>query len=140
MPNLDRAFVNGLLNPEELARALRESPLDPTNGATSTGVTRLQYLEKLYSKYDQILGFPVGTTKELWSDQHEGQTSGNPALDQLVNFSLVESATKEQKQVMLSQLSDLIVKLSEDICDETQEEFQESMNRLADFVRNYDQQ
>jgi hypothetical protein len=48
---------------------------------TSTGVTREQYLERVYSAYDQILGFPTGTTMELF-----GQNNENPALDQLVDF------------------------------------------------------
>jgi len=114
MPNLDRAFMNGLMNPAELSRALRESALDQTNGATSTGVTRQQYLDTLYSRYDQILGFPNGTTKELWADQHIGQVSGNPALDQLVNFDSA-AATLSEKIAAVSVLAEKLEKLCEEI-------------------------
>jgi len=117
MPNLDRAFMNGLMNPAELARALRESSLDSTNGATSTGVTREQYLNTLYSRYDQILGFPSGTTKELWADQHDSQVSGNPALDRLVNFDS-SNATKDQKFAMITMLSETIERLATEVSEE----------------------
>jgi hypothetical protein len=129
MPNLDRAFMNGLMNPTELARALRESTLDPTNGATSTGVTREQYLDTLYSRYDQILGFPTGTTKELWADQHNGQVSGNPALDRLVNFDS-SNATKEQKFAMITMLSETIERLANEVSEEVGSEIDESSERL----------
>ena len=129
MPNLDRAFFNGVMNPEELARALRESPLDPTNGATSTGVTREQYLDTLYSRYDQILGFPTGTTKELWADQHAGQVSGNPALDRLVNFDS-SNATKEQKFAMITMLSEAIDRLTTEVSEEISGEIDADTERL----------
>jgi hypothetical protein len=137
MPNLDRAFMNGLMNPEELARALRESALDPTNGATSTGVTREQYLDTLYSRYDQILGFPTGTTKELWADQHAGQVSGNPALDRLVNFDS-SNATREQKFAMMTMLSETIERLATEVADEMQDEIGADAERLREFVRNWE--
>ena len=129
MPNLDRAFMNGLMNPAELARALRESPLDPTNGATSTGVTREQYLDTLYSRYDQILGFPTGTTKELWADQHTGQVSGNPALDRLVNFDS-SSATRDQKSAMITMLSETIERLATEVAEEMSGEIDADTERL----------
>tara|TARA_R100001163_G_C4955180_1_gene121286 strand:- start:43 stop:471 length:429 start_codon:yes stop_codon:yes gene_type:complete len=129
MPNLDRAFMNGLMNPAELARALRESPLDPTNGATSTGVTREQYLDTLYSRYDQILGFPTGTTKELWADQHTGQVSGNPALDRLVNFDS-SSATRDQKFAMITMLSETIERLATEVAEEMSGEIDADTERL----------
>jgi len=136
MPNLDRAFMNGLMNPAELSRALRESALDQTNGATSTGVTRQQYLDTLYSRYDQILGFPNGTTKELWADQHIGQVSGNPALDQLVNFDS-SNATREQKFAMMNMLSQTIERIATEIADEMEDEMGADVERLREFVRNY---
>ena len=129
MPNLDRAFMNGLMNPAELARALRESPLDPTNGATSTGVTREQYLDTLYSRYDQILGFPTGTTKELWADQHTGQVSGNPAIDRLVNFDS-SSATRDQKFAMITMLSETIERLATEVAEEMSGEIDADTERL----------
>lgn len=135
MPNLDRAFMNGLMNPAELARALRESALDPTNGATSTGVTRQQYLDVLYSRYDQILGFPNGTTKELWADQHIGQVSGNPALDQLVNFDSA-AATLSEKIAAVSVLAEKLEQLCTEINDESPSD-EADIERLQNFVRNY---
>ena len=135
MPNLDRAFMNGLMNPAELARALRESALDPTNGATSTGVTRQQYLDVLYSRYDQILGFPNGTTKELWADQHIGQVSGNPALDQLVNFDSA-AATLSEKIAAVSVLAEKLEQLCEEINAESPSD-EADIERLQNFVRNY---
>ena len=135
MPNLDRAFMNGLMNPAELARALRESALDQTNGATSTGVTRQQYLDTLYSRYDQILGFPNGTTKELWADQHIGQVSGNPALDQLVNFDSA-AATLSEKIAAVSVLAEKLEQLCTEINDESPSD-EADIERLQNFVRNY---
>jgi len=135
MPNLDRAFMNGLMNPAELARALRESALDPTNGATSTGVTREQYLDTLYSRYDQILGFPNGTTKELWADQHEGQVSGNPALDRLINFDST-NATLSEKIAAVSAISETLERLCNEINDESPSD-EADIERLQNFVRNY---
>ena len=135
MPNLDRAFMNGLMNPAELSRALRESALDPTNGATSTGVTRQQYLDTLYSRYDQILGFPNGTTKELWADQHIGQVSGNPALDQLVNFDSA-AATLSEKIAAVSVLAEKLEQLCEEINAESPSD-EADIERLQNFVRNY---
>lgn len=135
MPNLDRAFMNGLMNPAELARALRESALDPTNGATSTGVTREQYLDTLYSRYDQILGFPNGTTKELWADQHAGQTSGNPALDRLINFDAV-TATLAEKIGTVQILSEMLEQLCTEINAESPSD-EADIERLQNFVRNY---
>ena len=135
MPNLDRAFMNGLMNPAELARALRESALDPTNGATSTGVTREQYLDTLYSRYDQILGFPNGTTKELWADQHAGQTSGNPALDRLINFDST-NATLSEKIAAVSAISETLERLCNEINDESPSD-EADIERLQNFVRNY---
>jgi hypothetical protein len=135
MPNLDRAFMNGLMNPAELARALRESALDPTNGATSTGVTRQQYLDVLYSRYDQILGFPNGTTKELWADQHIGQVSGNPALDQLVNFDSA-AATLSEKIAAVSVLAEKLEQLCTEINNESPSD-EADIERLQNFVRNY---
>lgn len=135
MPNLDRAFINGLMNPEELARALRESALDPTNGATSTGVTREQYLDTLYSRYDQILGFPTGTTKELWADQHTGQVSGNPALDRLVNFDAV-TATIAEKINTVQILTEMLERLCTEINAESPSD-EADIERLQNFVRNY---
>jgi len=135
MPNLDRAFMNGLMNPAELSRALRESALDQTNGATSTGVTRQQYLDTLYSRYDQILGFPNGTTKELWADQHVGQVSGNPALDQLVNFDAV-TATLAEKIATVQILSEMLERLATEINAESPSD-EADIERLQNFVRNY---
>jgi hypothetical protein len=135
MPNLDRAFMNGLMNPAELSRALRESALDQTNGATSTGVTRQQYLDTLYSRYDQILGFPNGTTKELWADQHIGQVSGNPALDQLVNFDSA-AATLSEKIAAVSVLAEKLEQLCTEINDESPSD-EADIERLQNFVRNY---
>jgi len=135
MPNLDRAFMNGLMNPAELARALRESALDPTNGATSTGVTREQYLDTLYSRYDQILGFPNGTTKELWADQHSGQVSGNPALDRLINFDST-NATLSEKIAAVSAISETLERLCNEINDESPSD-EADIERLQNFVRNY---
>lgn len=135
MPNLDRAFMNGLMNPAELSRALRESALDQTNGATSTGVTRQQYLDVLYSRYDQILGFPNGTTKELWADQHIGQVSGNPALDQLVNFDSA-AATLSEKIAAVSVLAEKLEQLCEEINSESPSD-EADIERLQNFVRNY---
>jgi hypothetical protein len=135
MPNLDRAFMNGLMNPAELSRALRESALDQTNGATSTGVTRQQYLDTLYSRYDQILGFPNGTTKELWADQHIGQVSGNPALDQLVNFDSA-AATLSEKIAAVSVLAEKLEQLCEEINAESPSD-EADIERLQNFVRNY---
>jgi hypothetical protein len=135
MPNLDRAFMNGLMNPAELARALRESALDPTNGATSTGVTRQQYLDVLYSRYDQILGFPNGTTKELWADQHTGQVSGNPALDQLVNFDSA-TATLAEKIATVQILTELLQQLATEVSNESPSDAAD-IERLQNFVRNY---
>jgi len=135
MPNLDRAFMNGLMNPAELSRALRESALDQTNGATSTGVTRQQYLDTLYSRYDQILGFPNGTTKELWADQHVGQVSGNPALDQLVNFDSA-AATLAEKIATVQILSEMLERLATEINAESPSD-EADIERLQNFVRNY---
>ena len=135
MPNLDRAFMNGLMNPAELSRALRESALDQTNGATSTGVTRQQYLDTLYSRYDQILGFPNGTTKELWADQHVGQVSGNPALDQLVSFDST-NATLSEKIAAVSAISETLERLCNEINDESPSD-EADIERLQNFVRNY---
>ena len=135
MPNLDRAFMNGLMNPAELSRALRESALDQTNGATSTGVTRQQYLDTLYSRYDQILGFPNGTTKELWADQHIGQVSGNPALDQLVNFDSA-AATLAEKIATVQILSEMLERLATEINAESPSD-EADIERLQNFVRNY---
>lgn len=59
----------------------REGENRAPRNVTSTGVTREQYLERVYSAYDQILGFPTGTTMELFGTNNE-----NPALDQLVDF------------------------------------------------------
>jgi len=137
MPNLDRAFMNGLMNPAELARALRESALDPTNGATSTGVTREQYLDTLYSRYDQILGFPNGTTKELWADQHAGQTSGNPALDQLVNFDST-NATNGEKMAMVNLLTQAIEAIIDEIHFDAPTVDRPDLERLQNFVRNWE--
>lgn len=127
--------MNGLMNPAELARALRESALDPTNGATSTGVTREQYLDTLYSRYDQILGFPNGTTKELWADQHAGQTSGNPALDRLINFDAV-TATLAEKIGTVQILSEMLEQLCTEINAESPSD-EADIERLQNFVRNY---
>lgn len=135
MPNLDRAFMNGLMNPAELARALRESALDPTNGATSTGVTREQYLDTLYSRYDQILGFPNGTTKELWADQHNGQVSGNPALDRLINFDTA-TANIAEKIATVQILSEMLEQLCTEINNESPSD-EADIERLQNFVRNY---
>jgi len=137
MPNLDRAFMNGLMNPAELSRALRESALDPTNGATSTGVTREQYLDTLYSRYDQILGFPNGTTKELWADQHAGQTSGNPALDQLVNFDSA-NATNREKMAMVNLLTQAIEAIIDEIHFDAPTIDRPDLERLQNFVRNWE--
>ena len=127
--------MNGLMNPAELSRALRESALDQTNGATSTGVTRQQYLDVLYSRYDQILGFPNGTTKELWADQHIGQVSGNPALDQLVNFDSA-AATLSEKIAAVSVLAEKLEQLCEEINAESPSD-EADIERLQNFVRNY---
>lgn len=137
MPNLDRAFMNGLMNPAELARALRESALDPTNGATSTGVTRQQYLDVLYTRYDQILGFPNGTTKELWADQHAGQTSGNPALDQLINFDST-TATNREKTAMIGILTQAIEALVDEIHTDAPTVDRPDLERLQNFVRDWE--
>ena len=127
--------MNGLMNPAELSRALRESALDQTTGATSTGVTRQQYLDVLYSRYDQILGFPNGTTKELWADQHIGQVSGNPALDQLVNFDSA-AATLSEKIAAVSVLAEKLEQLCEEINSESPSD-EADIERLQNFVRNY---
>jgi len=110
MPNLDRAFIQGLMDPAQLARDL--SNAQPQERVSRTGVTRAQYLDTLYKRYDQILGFPEGTTKDLWSDQHDDQASGNPALDQLIDFDQEADAATQRISDMISEMHDDIERLN----------------------------
>ncbi len=116
MPNLDRAFIQGLMDPAQLARDL--SNTQPQERVSRTGVTRAQYLDTLYKRYDQILGFPEGTTKDLWSDQHDDQASGNPALDQLIDFD-------QESDPVSSRIVNVINEMAADI------------ERMQNLIRNH---